>query len=60
MIVNFIACCGCYEKKHRNDLSNRKARVTPLTISEYDDNDDGYFSHPNTRLLKNTKNRNGK
>jgi hypothetical protein len=20
--------------------------VTPLTISEYDDNDDGYFSHP--------------
>ena len=46
MIVNFIACCGCYDEKHRNDLSNRKARVTPLTISEYDDNDDGYFSHP--------------
>lgn len=46
MIVNFIACCGCYEEKHRNDLSNRKSRVTPLTISEYDDNDDGYFSHP--------------
>lgn len=46
MIVNFIACCGCYEEKHRNDLSKRKARVTPLTISEYDDDDDGYFTHP--------------
>lgn len=44
-IVRFIACCGCYENKHKDDLS-RQNKVTPLTLSEYDDNDDNFFSHP--------------
>lgn len=46
-ITRFIALCGCYENKHKDDLSKLKnSKVSPLTVSEYDDDDDGYFSHP--------------